>query len=420
MIEKLNKTTICSIVFLDIIDYSKKSVSEQIDIKNQFNQLLNHSLKDVEHDDRIILDTGDGAAIAHLGSPEDALFVSLSIRDEILKSNILSAMPLYVRFGINLGPVRLVSDINGQPNIIGDGINVAQRIMSFAKPNQVVVSRSYYDVTSRLTQEISQMFDYSGVKNDKHMREHEIYAVRLLKEVAPIEATSIKAVGLKATNYLEPFQHFVKRINWKYVALGLPVIMTSILVIKSAASPSDSLINLRNATATTALAATMAAPILQSAPLLMPNETITKEPVNSNIELANYAVDKNAVDNSKPEKLLDEKIAILQPAKTQPDKYELDKPDLHETLLETKKAAKKVAKKSNSKKSAKQQASGLPTGFITPANNQPPKTIAQAEPQIANDTLGAQKSGWKTFTDSVKQGQERICTQAEITMNQCR
>ena len=35
------------------------------------------------------------------------------------------------------------------------------------------------DVTSRLTQEISQMFDYSGIKHDKHVREHEVYSVRL-------------------------------------------------------------------------------------------------------------------------------------------------------------------------------------------------------------------------------------------------
>ncbi len=180
MNDRVNKTSICSISFLDIVDYSKKTDSEQIEIKKQFNNLINLGLKDVAQDDRIVLDTGDGAAIAYKGSPEEALFSCMTIRDEILKSNIHSAMPLYVRLGINLGPVRHVSDINGQPNIIGDGINVAQRIMSFANPNQILVSRSYYEVVSRLTHEISQMFDYSGVKNDKHMREHEIYSVRLM------------------------------------------------------------------------------------------------------------------------------------------------------------------------------------------------------------------------------------------------
>ena len=75
------------------------------------------------------------------------------------------------------GPVKLVKDINGHPNIIGDGINVAQRIMSFARPGQIVVSRSYYDVVSNLASEYAKLFTYEGSRTDKHVREHEIYVV---------------------------------------------------------------------------------------------------------------------------------------------------------------------------------------------------------------------------------------------------
>lgn len=77
----------------------KKTDSEQIRIKNNFNDLINHSLKDIAQNDRIILDTGDGAAIAYMGSPEDALFMAISIRDGILKGNTQNSTPLYVRFG---------------------------------------------------------------------------------------------------------------------------------------------------------------------------------------------------------------------------------------------------------------------------------------------------------------------------------
>jgi hypothetical protein len=73
--------------------------------------------------------------------------------------------------------VKLVKDINGHPNIIGDGINVAQRIMSFARPGQIVVSRSYYDVVSNLASEYAKLFHYEGSRTDKHVREHEIYVV---------------------------------------------------------------------------------------------------------------------------------------------------------------------------------------------------------------------------------------------------
>jgi class 3 adenylate cyclase len=178
MTDRLNKTSICSIVFLDIIDYSKKPVSDQIDCKDLFNGLINEAIQNVAQNDRIILDTGDGAAITLMGSPEEALFVALTIRDGILAHNKINNQNIRLRIGINLGSVRVVKDINDRPNIIGDGINVAQRIMSFADENQILVSRSYFEVTSRLTHEITDMFTYSGIKQDKHVREHEVYSIK--------------------------------------------------------------------------------------------------------------------------------------------------------------------------------------------------------------------------------------------------
>src|SRR3982751_6215602 len=177
MADLQNRTLICSVLFIDIVEYSRKPVIEQIELKDRFNALLSDALKGVAVNDRIILDTGDGAAISFIGDPEDALFVATSLRDFIDNDPDAPDAPLSTRMGINLGPVRLVKDINGQPNIIGDGINVAQRVMTFAKPGQVLVSRSYYEVVSRLTDESSRLFSYEGSRTDKHIREHEVYAV---------------------------------------------------------------------------------------------------------------------------------------------------------------------------------------------------------------------------------------------------
>ncbi len=79
--------------------------------------------------------------------------------------------------GINLGPVRLVRDINGQPNIVGDGINVAQRIMGFAGVNEILMSRSYYDAISQYSEHYKEMVRFKGSQTDKHVRAHEIYVV---------------------------------------------------------------------------------------------------------------------------------------------------------------------------------------------------------------------------------------------------
>lgn len=196
MADQGNRTFICSVVFVDLVAYTKKSVSEQIEIKDHFTQLLSEALVNIPQDQRLILDTGDGAAMSFLGDPEDALFVAMHIRDSMRKlaeqavavpdtANLDATAPYPIssmfgsllRIGINLGPVKLVRDINDQPNIIGDGINVAQRIMSFAQPGQVVVSRSYYDVVSCLSEEYAKLFQYEGSRTDKHVREHEIYVV---------------------------------------------------------------------------------------------------------------------------------------------------------------------------------------------------------------------------------------------------
>lgn len=183
MLDQANRTFICSVVFIDLVGYSKKPVAEQIRLKTSLTNNLSEAIKDIPVNDRIILDTGDGAAISFLGDPEDALFTSLSLRESMLKEREAAGTPPAdeeedsIRTGINLGPVKLVKDINGHPNIVGDGINVAQRIMSFARPGQIVVSRSYYDVVSNLATEYGKLFTYEGSRTDKHVREHEIYVV---------------------------------------------------------------------------------------------------------------------------------------------------------------------------------------------------------------------------------------------------
>ena len=264
MTDRLNKTSICSIVFLDIVDYSKKSVSEQFDDKALFNELINEAIKNVAQNDRVILDTGDGAAITLMGEPEEALFVALTIRDGILAHNKTAELTLLVRIGINLGSVRVVRDINDHLNIIGDGINVAQRIMSFAGENQILVSRSYYEVTSRLTKEITGMFVYSGIKQDKHVREHEVYsikpnpthqtldeydAIEPAKNGAPLSATL--TANLKATlensvdkaktlmrsaaqctvAWADTFKKRLQSIQWNALTLGLVAATVLLLLI---------------------------------------------------------------------------------------------------------------------------------------------------------------------------------------------
>jgi hypothetical protein len=50
-----------------------------------------------------------------------------------------------VRIGINANTDNLVTDINGEQNTAGAGINVAQRVMDMADGNQILVSQAVYE-----------------------------------------------------------------------------------------------------------------------------------------------------------------------------------------------------------------------------------------------------------------------------------
>jgi class 3 adenylate cyclase len=236
-----NRTFICSVVFIDIIEYSRKAVAEQIRLKEQLNSLLAEALKDVAANDRVILDTGDGAAISFVGDPEDALFVCIALRDAVSPPAPGGAVPLEMRIGINLGPVKLVQDLNGQPNIIGDGINVAQRIMGFAQANQILVARSYYEVVSCLSDAYGKLFHYEGSRTDKHVREHEVYAVgdstlelKLKYEAdrpAPPRLTGSSTSGKTVIDHLTHFPSRVTENLRTRPRLGTALAVVAILVM---------------------------------------------------------------------------------------------------------------------------------------------------------------------------------------------
>ncbi|MFN4361679.1 MAG: protein kinase domain-containing protein [Hylemonella sp.] len=190
------KNVLGTIMFLDLVGYSKRSVDQQVAIKTQFNELVSRAIDGVDASSRIMLDTGDGAAICFLGDPEEALVSARLLRD-LLRQKYHQKLSL--RVGLHLGPVRMLRDLNDRVNVVGDGINVAQRIMDFSTANQIMVSRAYFDVISRISDGADSLFEFLGERYDKHQRAHEIY--QLLDQPgarAPVndEATTLLAADL--------------------------------------------------------------------------------------------------------------------------------------------------------------------------------------------------------------------------------
>lgn len=192
MLERANKTLICSVAYLDIVDYTSRPVPQQLRLKARLNEAIAAAIQTIPPSDRVLLDTGDGAALCFLADPEDALFSILSCRERLQEMEQADPLNMGLRMGINLGPVRLVKDINGQPNLLGDGVNAGERVMSFAEPGQIMASRSYVDVVAHLSQEYGQLFQYQGKRTDKHVREHEVYEICMSKTDNPSLAQELQ------------------------------------------------------------------------------------------------------------------------------------------------------------------------------------------------------------------------------------
>lgn len=184
---RLNRTFMSSVLFLDIVKYTTRSVSDQMEQKRVFNDLVSNLLRDIPQRDRVIVDTGDGAAIGFFGDPEDAFSFAIRLRDDLAAAQRTNPN-FAVRVGVNLGPVKVVKDMRDQVNLVGDGINDAQRVMSFAQPGQVMVSRTFYEVVVRLSDAYAKNFRYQGGRKDKHGKEHMIY------EISSAEGTEVTAM----------------------------------------------------------------------------------------------------------------------------------------------------------------------------------------------------------------------------------
>jgi serine/threonine protein kinase len=222
--EALRKNVMGTIMFLDLVAYSTFSVDQQVAIKTLFNELIHQAIRSVEESSRILLDTGDGAAICFLGDPEEALRASLLLRD-LLQQRYREKLSM--RVGLHMGPVRMLMDINNRVNVVGDGINVAQRIMDFSQANQITVSRAYYDVISRISDGAQAMFEFLGTRLDKHQRSYDLYALvdpsaarhaaapndttfeptRVLADVQTIAPADIQLVELELTQAIGPLAH---------------------------------------------------------------------------------------------------------------------------------------------------------------------------------------------------------------------
>ncbi len=138
-IKKEIQLEIAHVLFIDIVGYSKLSINDQRAAIDELNQAVRTSeqFQNAEAAARLIkIPTGDGMALVFYKSPEEPVKCALEI------SRALKEHPrIQLRMGVHSGPVSGVIDVNGQANLAGAGLNVAQRVMGCGDAGHILLSR---------------------------------------------------------------------------------------------------------------------------------------------------------------------------------------------------------------------------------------------------------------------------------------
>jgi hypothetical protein len=173
-----DRTWLCSVLMAEIARVADHSVELWARWKERFTHALAEAVRDVAEAERVILDTGDGAAICFLGDPDAAMACALSLLDTIVSPEEVQRSGMRVRVGVHLGPVKLVRDVNGNLNAIGDGLSEARRVMRFADDDRILVSRSFFEVASCLSEGYRALFRAGGARVDERGHEHVLYELQ--------------------------------------------------------------------------------------------------------------------------------------------------------------------------------------------------------------------------------------------------
>jgi TolB-like protein/Tfp pilus assembly protein PilF len=130
---------IAHVLFIDIVGYSKLSISEQHAEVEELNQIVRASeqFQKAESASRLLkIPTGDGMALVFYTSPEAPAQCAVEI------SRALKEHPrLHLRMGIHSGPVSGIVDVNERANLAGAGINMAQRVMDCGDAGHILLSK---------------------------------------------------------------------------------------------------------------------------------------------------------------------------------------------------------------------------------------------------------------------------------------
>lgn len=166
-----------NVLFLDIVGFTRLAVNRQRQVLKQ----LLEAVRGTEEynranaaDQLLRLPTGDGMALVFLETtPIDPVCCAKDISRALRSGN----QSFGVRMGVHSGPVYRDENIDNRPNVTGDGINLAQRVMSCGDEGHIILSSAVAEFLRAFEEWRPQIHDLGEVKvrHDKVLHIFNLY-----------------------------------------------------------------------------------------------------------------------------------------------------------------------------------------------------------------------------------------------------
>jgi TolB-like protein/class 3 adenylate cyclase len=130
---------IAHVLFIDIVGYTKLSISDQHAAVEELTRIVRASeqFQRAEAASRLLrIPTGDGMALVFYTSPEAPAQCAVEVSCALKKHSRLQ-----LRMGIHSGPVSGIVDVNERANLAGAGINMAKRVMGCGDAGHILLSK---------------------------------------------------------------------------------------------------------------------------------------------------------------------------------------------------------------------------------------------------------------------------------------
>lgn len=139
---------LAAILAADVVGYSRLMGRNEVETLRQVKSLLQEVIRPLvsEHKGRVVKTTGDGV-LAQFGSVFEAFECALKVQKATVEraAGVAADDRIRLRIGINVGDI-----IIDEGDVFGDGVNIAARLESLAKPGGICISQRAWEDLRRL------------------------------------------------------------------------------------------------------------------------------------------------------------------------------------------------------------------------------------------------------------------------------